>query len=209
MWQERTGFALPAHKQQPDVASKRKSTSELRSKKREAKQKVPHPVATRPEGAETQPHGQVSRAHAQVPRTLEGQKEDPPVDTDDVGGQSNRLGGNAKQPYTTRSGRKVRPPQRLIEIMNAEIEASDNSINGELFTLPALFPADESSSDLHVMKASTDPDTMYHHEAMRQPDRAEFIKAMQKEVQDQMQNGNFTIMQRSKVKKAYCLRCGR
>ncbi|KAI2509498.1 hypothetical protein MHU86_4875 [Fragilaria crotonensis] len=30
--------------------------------------------------------------------------------------------------------------------------------------------------------ASADPDTMYYHEAMREPDRAEFIKAMEKEV---------------------------
>jgi len=32
---------------------------------------------------------------------------------------------------------------------------------------------------------------MYLHEAMRQPDREKFIEAMQKEVEDQMSNGNF------------------
>jgi hypothetical protein len=30
-------------------------------------------------------------------------------------------------------------------------------------------------------KASTDPDTMYHHQAMKQPDREKFKEAMQKE----------------------------
>ena len=35
---------------------------------------------------------------------------------------------------------------------------------------------------------------MYMHEAMRQPDRKEFVKAMQKEVEDQMRNKNFSIV---------------
>ena len=37
--------------------------------------------------------------------------------------------------------------------------------------------------------ASADPDTMYYHEAMREPDRQEFIKAMVKEVQSHTENG--------------------
>ena len=51
------------------------------------------------------------------------------------------------------------------------------------------------------MKVSADPDTMYHHQAMREPDRDEFVKAMQTEIDDQMENGNFTIMKRHKVPK--------
>jgi hypothetical protein len=30
-------------------------------------------------------------------------------------------------------------------------------------------------------KASTDPDTMYHHQAMKQPNREKFQEAMKKE----------------------------
>jgi hypothetical protein len=37
--------------------------------------------------------------------------------------------------------------------------------------------------------ASADPDTTYYHEAMREPDRPEFIKAMVKEVQSHTENG--------------------
>ena len=40
---------------------------------------------------------------------------------------------------------------------------------------------------------------MYMHEVMRQPDRKEFIKAMQKEVNDQMENENFSIVKGSEV----------
>jgi hypothetical protein len=50
-----------------------------------------------------------------------------------------------------------------------------------------------------AFKATTDPDTMYMHEAMREPDREEFRAAMAKEVADQMNNGNFSIVERSSV----------
>ena len=40
---------------------------------------------------------------------------------------------------------------------------------------------------------------MYKHQVMQQPDRKEFIKAMQKEIQDQMQNGNFSIVKQSEI----------
>jgi hypothetical protein len=50
-----------------------------------------------------------------------------------------------------------------------------------------------------VYAASADPDTMYHHEAMREPDCAEFIKAMQKEVQTHTKNGVWELVPRSSV----------
>jgi len=40
---------------------------------------------------------------------------------------------------------------------------------------------------------------MYLHEAMRQSDRKQFLEAMQKEVEDQMRNGNFEFKRRSLV----------
>jgi hypothetical protein len=46
-----------------------------------------------------------------------------------------------------------------------------------------------------------DPDAMYMHEAMREPDKEEFLQAMQKEVTDQSNNGNFLITHRSRVPK--------
>jgi hypothetical protein len=38
-----------------------------------------------------------------------------------------------------------------------------------------------SEQNLLAYKASTDPDTMYHHQAMKQPDREKFQEAMKKE----------------------------
>ena len=42
--------------------------------------------------------------------------------------------------------------------------------------------------------ASTDPDTMYMHEAMQQPDREQFIQAMKEEVESQTTNNNWKIV---------------
>ena len=47
--------------------------------------------------------------------------------------------------------------------------------------------------------ASADPDTMYLHQSMKEPDKQEFVKAMQKEVQGQIDKGNFSVIPRSKV----------
>jgi Reverse transcriptase (RNA-dependent DNA polymerase). len=80
----------------------------------------------------------------------------------------------------------------------------DTSMQGEIFCLETIYPDwdayDEPGGPL-AMKASADPDTMYHHEAMREPDRDEFKKAMQKEIDDQMENGNFEIIKRREVPK--------
>ena len=49
-----------------------------------------------------------------------------------------------------------------------------------------MFPKGESTdledNPLLAFKANTDPDTMYMHKALKEPDRAQFIKAMLKEV---------------------------
>jgi hypothetical protein len=47
----------------------------------------------------------------------------------------------------------------------------------------------------------SDPDTMYLHEAMKEPDKKEFIEAMRKEVRDQSENDNFTVMPKSQLPK--------
>ena len=73
-----------------------------------------------------------------------------------------------------RSKRTSKPPQQLIEVMKAEI--AEQTIPGELFSLATMFPVDDTMdqphSDFYCYKAADlDPDTMYHHQAMQQPDR--------------------------------------
>ena len=100
------------------------------------------------------------------------------------------------------SKRTSKPPQRLIEVMKTEI--AEQTIPGELFSLATMFPVDDTMDQPHSVfycykAADSDPDTMYHHQAMRQLDREQFRTAMQKEMDDQMANGNFELVQRAKI----------
>jgi hypothetical protein len=101
--------------------------------------------------------------------------------------------------------RNSEPAQRLIEVMMAELtQATDGDVPGEIFCLQAMFPnyAGEMEPDpLTVLKATTDPDTMYWHEAMKEDDKSEFVTAMKKEWDDQISNGNFTVTHKSEVPK--------
>jgi hypothetical protein len=75
------------------------------------------------------------------------------------------------------------------------------------------------AADQHPMLAyaeSAHPDTMYHHEAMREPDRADFIKVMSKEVKSHTENGVWELVPRSSVPKrvnilpaAWAMKCKR
>ncbi|CAJ1958093.1 unnamed protein product [Cylindrotheca closterium] len=82
-----------------------------------------------------------------------------------------------------RSIRQRQQPERVIEVMTAELANLD--IPFELFEMETMFPNAVEPHDFLAMKASTDLDTMYLHQAMKQPDRKEFQKAM-KEMINQM-----------------------
>ena len=56
-----------------------------------------------------------------------------------------------------------------------------------------------NNEDLLALKTVDDPDTMYMHQAMKQPDKKEFIKAIQKKVSDQSNNKNVSIMMRKDI----------
>ena len=66
-----------------------------------------------------------------------------------------------------------------------------------------MYPHTDTMVEENILayKATSDPDTMYLHQAMKQPDRKHFLKAMSNEMTDQMDNGNFTIMERSEAPK--------
>ena len=46
------------------------------------------------------------------------------------------------------------------------------------------------------MGKAGDPDTMYLHQALKEPDRADFIKAMMEEVNDHITRGHWEIFAR-------------
>ena len=90
----------------------------------------------------------------------------------------------------------------MFETTIRSINTAHSDIVGEIYCLEALFEPHNVDSILDPMfafKASSYPDTLCHHQAMRQPDREDFKVAMSKEIQDQMKNGNFKVLRRNKL----------
>ncbi len=53
--------------------------------------------------------------------------------------------------------------------------------------------------DLLAFKASTDSDMMYHHQAMREPDRNKFLKAMQDECTAIYKKGTYKLIKKANM----------
>ena len=111
-------------------------------------------------------------------------------------------------PLTTRSGRLVKPVPRLIDLMMSELDSTkkrQRHIKGELLSFAAMtHEAAEECNPILAYKA-VNPDILRLHEAMKAKDQKEFKTAMEKEVKDQIANGNFTVIPRSKVPKGFCV----
>ena len=52
---------------------------------------------------------------------------------------------------------------------------------------------------LYSHKSNSDPDTLYHHLDMKSDDRKEFLLAMIREVTDQINNGNLSLIKREEI----------
>jgi hypothetical protein len=91
--------------------------------------------------------------------------------------------------YETRSGRRSRPTERLIYDANSCLIRSNEHEDKDTW----------SEQELLAYKASTDPDTMYHHQAMKQPDREKFQEAMRKECKAHYKEGNYRLVKRSEL----------
>jgi hypothetical protein len=57
------------------------------------------------------------------------------------------------------------------------------------------------SNPIAFLSRHSDPDTMYFHEAIRQPDREEFIKAIIKEINDHIRRKHWILIPREQVPK--------
>jgi hypothetical protein len=91
--------------------------------------------------------------------------------------------------YIIRSGRRSKPPERLIYDANSCIIRPNEHEGEETW----------SEKELLAYKASTNPDTMYHHQAMKQPDREKFQEAMKKECEAHYKEGNYRLVKRSEL----------
>jgi hypothetical protein len=91
--------------------------------------------------------------------------------------------------YITRSGRKSKVPERLTyDAQSCLIRPGSQEQEEEWI-----------ERNLLAFKASTDPDTMYHHQAMKQPDKEKFQEAMKKECEAHFKEGNYKLIKKSKL----------
>ena len=85
--------------------------------------------------------------------------------------------------------------------MTAELCDKNAIIPSEIFYTAMLLPygcgrdPHEDNPLLAMKAADSDPDTMYHHKAMREPDKENFKEAMQQEWDGQVGNGNFSLVE--------------
>jgi hypothetical protein len=98
------------------------------------------------------------------------------------------------------------PPLRRSTRIRNPVERLTFSTQLEHLTVPNKLMRQNDSDDplidnIIAYAASTDPDTMYYHEAMKEPDAPKFVKAMIDEIQGHLNNGNFTLVKRSSLPK--------
>ena len=89
-------------------------------------------------------------------------------------------------PIIRRSTRSRRPLQRLIA------QPTYASQFWDLWEIED-YEVQERMQNPIAFAVSADPDTMYHHEAMQQPDRAKFLEAMEAEVESHQSKGHWKV----------------
>ena len=105
-------------------------------------------------------------------------------------------------PITTRSGRLVNPVPRLINLIMSELVSTAKrqmNVEGELLSFAAMNHEPEEVGNPILAYKAVNPDILRLHEAMKAKDQKELKAAMEKEVNDQIDNGNFSIIPQSKV----------
>jgi hypothetical protein len=119
-------------------------------------------------------------------------------------------GAPEMDPSSTTTNAHQSPIERIIAAMNAQVDHLLSHVQQDepyvdLLSLEAIVPEAETDQQLQhpllAMAATNDPDTLYYHEAMKAPDKAEFIKSMHEEVQGQIDNKVYSPVLRSSVPK--------
>ena len=110
-------------------------------------------------------------------------------------------GGNITSSSIRKWSARHKPTQRLIESHQQEGKAfatiartEDDDRDSEVYHGEAEYEIQRLLADPIAFAASADPDTMYLHEAMRQPDKREFIQAMIDEVTTHTKRGHWKII---------------
>jgi hypothetical protein len=88
--------------------------------------------------------------------------------------------------------------RRWVAWIAKELRGPELLPEDEIYEVLANWEYDiqDRASNPIAFSATSDPDTMYWHQAMQQPDKQEFIKAAEKEVKSHVDNEHFVLMKR-------------
>ena len=109
-------------------------------------------------------------------------------------------------PITTRSGELVKPVPRLINLMMSELVSTAKrrmNVEGELFSFATMNHEPEEVGNAILAYKTVNSDILRLPEAMKTKDQKEFKAVMEKEVNDQIDNENSSVIPRSKVRTGF------
>jgi Reverse transcriptase (RNA-dependent DNA polymerase) len=95
---------------------------------------------------------------------------------------------NKHQQYVTRSGRIVKRPDKYGDFVSYQVNQHASSYE------PVIEYIDPIS-----YTPTSDPDTMYFHEILRQKEKQEFLEAMQLEISNHTQKQHWVLMRRKAI----------
>jgi hypothetical protein len=108
----------------------------------------------------------------------------------------------------TRSGRVVKDSTRYTQSVKQRDQnlvawevLTDNDDSISQYPQQEEWDIQQQMEDPMAFATHSDPDTMYMHQAMKQPDKAEWLKAMDQEVNDHVAKGHWKLVPLAKVPK--------
>ena len=112
------------------------------------------------------------------------------------------------QVTTTRSGRSIRPTARYQQSLAQREQGIvaweilvDQDKQENIPTAKQQYDLQAQLAEPIVYAASSDPDILYLHEAMRASDRAQFIKAMEREIKGDEEGNHWVLVPKHQVPK--------
>jgi Reverse transcriptase (RNA-dependent DNA polymerase) len=167
---------------------------------------------TIPVGVEQPDQAGDTAVHDEPPADISGIEPEPPdiapdLTDDAVGPFGNPLDAPVPvEPITTRrSGRNRTLTQRFVESLQQRDEglvafvAAYEAIDPMLYQEDRVLQVFETDPIAFALKATSNPDTMYYHEAMKESDAPQFRIAMKKEVDDHTAKKHWKIIRRDQV----------
>ena len=128
----------------------------------------------------------------------EVEESDIPNDTGE--NQSTHQRSNSEDEYRTRSGRRVTRTQKWLESREqSRAHRNRTAMNGIMENQRANL-ADDSSTE-HLIMPAIIGDVMYLHQALQQPDKEEFVKAMVKEIETHEKRKHWKVVPMKEVPK--------